>query len=116
MGDYRPIAELVNQNPHTDIPKDARSCQDRYYYLKKRWQTLQDMEDASGFGWDSDLCVVTADDRVWERYFVVSCGPEVIRGAPFAARILDTSGAQIHKADRYERVIPKRKLGKGVAG
>ena len=70
--DFANIAVLVNITPTRGVLKDAKTCQDRSYHLRGWYGAIKDLEQQSGFGWDSEKSTVTAEDYTWNKYLEVS--------------------------------------------
>lgn len=49
-----------------DPAKTSRSCETKFARLKKDYQSVKWLREASGFGWDNENCLVTAESSVWE--------------------------------------------------
>jgi len=69
---FRKVADQVNEKPRKGVLKDGEACRDHYYTLKRWWAAISDLEDASGFGWATDINMVVAEEYVWDRYLEVS--------------------------------------------
>lgn len=46
--------------------KDPRVSESKWSRLKKDYKEVKFLREASGFGWDEELCVPTAEPSVWE--------------------------------------------------
>ena len=55
-------------DPTARVPKDAESSRDKFYHLRAWHQAVQELLDASAFGWDSKMDVVTAEEWVRNQY------------------------------------------------
>ena len=66
------VADQVNEKPTKGVLKDREACRDHYYTLKRWWAAISDLEDASRFGWATDINMVVAEEYVWDRYIEVS--------------------------------------------
>ncbi|TQS34180.1 hypothetical protein Golomagni_05445 [Golovinomyces magnicellulatus] len=49
-----------------DPAKTSRSCETKFARLKKDYQSVKWLREASVFGWDNETCLVTAELSVWE--------------------------------------------------
>lgn len=45
--------------------QDPRVCETKWSRLKKDYKEVKFLREASGFGWDSEKCVPTAEPGVW---------------------------------------------------
>ncbi|KAG6826692.1 hypothetical protein H0H87_006689 [Tephrocybe sp. NHM501043] len=62
-------ALLVGTEAHSGgTKKTASSCQTCWNTLKKEYKEVKQLKEHSGFGWDDEKGLVTAEDDVWERY------------------------------------------------
>jgi len=50
-------------------PKTTDSCKNRWGALKKEYREVKIIRDKSGFGWNVEKSLATAEDSVWEKLF-----------------------------------------------
>jgi Myb/SANT-like DNA-binding domain len=53
-------------NSFEDVLKTDRACETKWARMKKDYKEVKFLREASGFGWDKDRCVPTAEPEVWE--------------------------------------------------
>ena len=71
LTDFNSVVPLVNARPTKGILKTGKHCRDRYYHLKDWYGAIKDLLNSSGFGWDAENSITTAEDYVWEKYLEV---------------------------------------------
>ena len=49
-----------------DQLKNCRACKLKFVRLKKDYREVKHLLDRSGFGWDYERSLATADDNVWD--------------------------------------------------
>lgn len=54
-----------------DALKTGRCCQSKWSRIKGEYKEVKFLREASGFGWDEDRCVPTAEEQVWEDLLTV---------------------------------------------
>ncbi|KAF9455299.1 hypothetical protein BDZ94DRAFT_1137985, partial [Collybia nuda] len=58
---------LAGSEEHSgSSPKTASSCMNRWGALKKDYREVKVILGKSGFGWDAQKNVLTAEDSVWK--------------------------------------------------
>ncbi|XVF64245.1 hypothetical protein PTKIN_Ptkin09bG0152900 [Pterospermum kingtungense] len=63
---------LAKKLPNANI-KDKPHIKSKIKTLKKEWAIVYDMvkgDNTSGFGWDSERNIVTAEDSIWKSYLI----------------------------------------------
>jgi hypothetical protein len=65
----------------TNLSYDKSSLQSKYSELKKKYNVFKKLKDQSGFGWDEEKQILTADDETWEAYIQVHSEAKAFRKA-----------------------------------
>ena len=68
---FRKVADQVNEKPTKGVLKDGEACRS-LLHLEEVVAAISDLEDASGFGWATDINMVVAEEYVWDGYLEVS--------------------------------------------
>jgi len=82
---FRGIAAAIEEQVPSIVgaAKTERSVTSRWQKLKIDYKVVHKLREQSGFGWDSDLQMVTAPDDVWEQYIIAHKDAARFRKKPF---------------------------------
>ncbi|XP_077234683.1 uncharacterized protein LOC143876886 [Tasmannia lanceolata] len=59
------------------------NCKNRLRTLKKHYVLVKSITELSGFGWNSQSCMVVAEDAVWDDYIMAHLEAKPFSGKPF---------------------------------